>query len=77
MKCNLVLSASKVSALKGEFGDSQIKVLEACPDGYFCVEFEVDSDYDVLKVLHAGTRAGLDLGLYGPNSKKEYSITVG
>ena len=76
MICKLVLALDKIEALKGEFGDDQIKVVgEADHDGYADVEFEVRHDYDVLRVLHAGVKAGLDLGLYGP-SRKKADVTV-
>lgn len=78
MICKLVLALDKIEALKGEFGDDQIKVVgEADHDGYAHVVFEVNSDYDVLRVLHAGVKSGLDLGMYGLSRKpKEVSVTV-
>ena len=76
MTCKLVLALDRIEALKGEFGDDQINIIgEADHDGYAHVEFEVRHDYDVLRVLHAGVKAGLDLGLYGPNRKKA-DVTV-
>lgn len=77
MTCKLVLAEDKVEALKAEFGDTKIVTLnEADEKGYLYVQFEVEDDYDVLKVLHAGVTAGLGLGLYGPNGRKKVSVTV-
>lgn len=77
MICKLVLAHDKIEALKAEFGDDRIVTVgEADGDGYSHVEFEVRHDYDVLRVLHAGVKAGLDLGLYGPSARKKVSVTV-
>lgn len=77
MICKLVLAPDKIEALKVEFGDDRIVTVErADGDGYARVEFEVRHDYDVLRVLHAGVKAGLDLGLYGPSGRKKVSVTV-
>ena len=77
MICKLVLAHDKIEALKVEFGDDRITTIgEPDNEGYARVEFEVRHDYDVLRVLHAGVKAGLDLGLYGPNGRKKVSVTV-
>lgn len=77
MTCKLFLAEAKVEALKAEFGDDNIVTLnEANDQGYMYVQFEVKDDYDVLKVMHAGTTAGLHMGLYGSGGKKKVSVTV-
>ena len=76
MQVKLVLGEDKVVALKEEFGDDRIEILGQEEEGYYYISFEVRHDYDVMRVLHAGTKAGLDLGLHGPSGRKKLSVTV-
>jgi hypothetical protein len=46
-----------------------IEVLKTDDDGYKYISFEIKGDADVLRIFHAGTDAGLELGLYGPKGK--------
>ena len=77
MNVRLVLALDKIEALKGEFGNDRIVIIgDADNEGYCRVEFEVRHNYDVLSVLHAGVKAGLDLGLYGPEGKPKQKVSV-
>lgn len=72
MQVKLVLNARSVRALTNHFGSENITVIEPeDAQGYSRLSFEVKNDMDVLKVLHAGTDSGLELGLYGLNGKPQ------
>lgn len=66
MVVKLVMGNSRVNHLINHLGEGRVKILEAQENGYSYVEFEVRGNSDVLSIFHAGTDAGLELGLYGP-----------
>jgi hypothetical protein len=69
MTVKLVLNDRGVKALIASFGPEKITILGSEGDGYSYVSFEVKNGMDVLKVFHAGTDSGLELGLYGTKGK--------
>lgn len=71
MEIKLVLADNRVKHLSKSLGEGRVEVLENQGDGYSYVRFYVTNNSDVLSVFHAGTDAGLELGLYGPNGKPE------
>jgi len=69
MTVKLVLNNRAVRALIASFGPERVTVLEPDGDSFSYITFEVNSDMDVLRVFHAGTDSGLELGLYGTKGK--------
>lgn len=76
MDVRLVLSESKVRHLQSNLGEDRVTIIKTDGEGYSVVHFEVNSDWDVLKVIHAGNDAGLEFGMYGPEGKPEQKINV-
>jgi hypothetical protein len=69
MTVKLVMADSRIQHLEKHLGEGRIKILEAQEGGYSYIEFEIIGNCDVLSVFHAGTDAGLELGLYGTKGK--------
>ena len=69
MVVKLVLGNDRVNHLIKHLGEGRVKILELQENGYSYVQFDVKSNSDVLSIFHAGTDAGLELGLYGPSGK--------
>ena len=69
MTVKLVLNDRAVKALIASFGSERITILGPDGEEYSYISFEVKNDMDVLRVFHAGTDSGLELGLYGPKGR--------
>jgi len=76
MDVRLVLSESKVNHLQSNLGEDRVTILSTDSEGYSVVTFEVNDSWDVLKVLHAGNDAGLELGMYGSKGKPKQKVSV-
>ena len=64
MKVTLTLLQDRINNLKKHLGDDNVTTSgEPDQDGFVRVSFEVNSDWDVLCILHAGIDTGLALGL--------------
>ena len=76
MEIKLVLNPRLVKSLIKHLGADKLTILETDNEGYQYVSFEVNHSADVLKLLHAGTDSGLELGLYGSKGKQEDKVEV-
>ena len=79
MQVKLTLSLYKVKALKAHLGEDRVTVIgEPDSDGYVRTSFKIESDMDILSVLHAGQDHGLAIGLghYTAIDPKKVSVTV-
>jgi hypothetical protein len=77
MQVKLVLNSRAVRTLIDHFGSENVTILvPEDAQGFSKVSFEIKNDMDVLKVFHAGTDSGLELGLYGLKGKPQEDVAI-
>ena len=77
MQVKLVLNPRTFKHLLKNLGEERVTLINIDKDGYPYVSFEINSSMDALSLIHAGTDAGVELGLYGPDGKpEENKVTV-